>query len=90
MADAKAKPCFFAQLEAARGNPLQLPPCKSFRAERALDADRRFELLCFRGHLVNLANHVHAANHFAERGKALAVGVAFAFKIQLRLVADAD
>jgi len=39
---------------------------------------------------VNRPHHVHAIDHPAERGKALAVGVPHASDIEGRLVADAD
>ena len=54
------------------------------------DLDRRFQRLPFGRRLLDLLDHVHALDHLAERGEALAVRVALAAEVELGLVADAD
>src|SRR5262249_39680127 len=52
--------------------------------------DRRRQALPVRGLALDLPHHVHARDHAPEGGEALAVGVALASEVQLRLVPDAD
>src|SRR5215213_4229101 len=54
-----------------------------------LDRRRQFLPIGIR-RLLNLADDVHAPNDAAERGEALAVGVAAAAKVERRLIVDED
>jgi hypothetical protein len=54
------------------------------------DADGGCELLALSGAGVDLVDDAHASDDAAEDGETLAVRVAFAAEIQLRLVAHAD
>src|SRR5579885_1810971 len=67
-----------------------LPAADSPPARHLDDLDRRLQLLAVRPGRLNLLDHVHALDDPAEGGEALAVRVALAAEVQLRLVADAD
>ena len=68
---------------------LELPRLHGHAADAEDPDHRRQRLPVGRGHL-NLLHHVHAADDAAEGGEALAVGVALAAEVELRLIADAD
>src|SRR5688572_15026460 len=61
----------------------RLAPCLA-------DRDRRCQGLALDRGRLDLLDHVHALDHAAEGGEALAVGVALAAEIQLGLVANAN